>query len=172
VASANGTKPTASSTAGTGSSNRDPAKDQEAFLKFAQCMRDHGIPMPDPQFDGGGVGFSIPEGTDKSKVDAAQAECKQNLPNGGEPEKLSAEDQEKMRKFAQCMRENGVPKFPDPSEDGGMMINGDEIGVDPQSEAFKNAEKACEQYSLAPPGGKNGGPETQQHAENNSGGQA
>ena len=32
---------------------------QETMLEFAQCMREHGVDMPDPQFssDGGGVMF-------------------------------------------------------------------------------------------------------------------
>ena len=33
------------------------AKFQDAALKFAQCMRRHGVDMPDPDFSGGGGGF-------------------------------------------------------------------------------------------------------------------
>ncbi|MEV4515104.1 hypothetical protein AB0K00_39860 [Dactylosporangium sp. NPDC049525] len=145
VASAGGT-PTASASAGTGESRPDPVKDQENFLKYAQCMREHGVDMPDPQMDGGGIAMMIPEGTDKAKVDAANGECKQFLPNGGQPMKADPEMQEKMRQFAQCMRENGLPDFPDPSEDGGIRIDGNATGVDPQSEAFKKAEAACKEF--------------------------
>ncbi|WP_327008615.1 hypothetical protein OHA72_16005 [Dactylosporangium sp. NBC_01737] len=151
VASAGGT-PTASASSGTGNGQRDPVKDQENFLKYAQCMRDKGVDMPDPQMDGGGISMMIPEGTDKAKVDAANAECKQFLPNGGEPMKADPEMQEKMRKFAQCMRENGLPEFPDPSEDGGIRIDGNATGVDPQSEAFKKAEAACKEFQPKRPG--------------------
>jgi hypothetical protein len=58
-------------------------------------------------------------------------------------------DQEKMReaqlKFAQCMRENGVEKFPDPDANGGTRIAvGPDSGIDP--EEFEAASKKCEQY--------------------------
>src|SRR3954453_6899916 len=82
VASAGGGTPAASASASSGP--RNPQADQEQFLKFAQCMRDHGVPMEDPQFDGGGISLMIPEGTDKAKVDAAQAGGRRHIPNGGE----------------------------------------------------------------------------------------
>ena len=61
----------------------------------------------------------------------------------------SSGDQEKMReaqlKFAQCMRENGVEKFPDPDANGGTRIAvGPDSGIDP--EEFEAASKKCEQY--------------------------
>jgi hypothetical protein len=35
--------------------------------------------------------------------------------------KRSAEQQENALKFAQCMRDNGVKDFPDPTEDGPLI---------------------------------------------------
>jgi hypothetical protein len=157
VASAGEGKATPSATASAGGGKRDPQADQEAFLKYAQCMRDHGVPMEDPQMEGGGVNMMVPEGTDKSKVDAANAECKSLMPNGGEPQKLDPATQEKLRKFSQCMRDNGIASFPDPSEDGGIQIKGDPgTDLDPGSERFKAAQKACEQYQPKPGGGGEG----------------
>src|SRR3954453_11855424 len=169
VASAGGPAPAAS--ASSSSSPHDPQQDQEQFLKFAQCMRDHGVPMDDPQFDGGGISLSMPEGTDKSKVDAAQAECKQYMPNGGQPPKLDAAHQEQMRKFAQCMRDQGISNFADPSEDGGFIIDRDKIGIGPQSDKFKAAEKASKQYRSMG-GGQGGAGDTGegQHTTNGGGG--
>lgn len=167
VASAGGT-PTASASSAAGNSRPDPVKDQENFLKYAQCMRDHGVDMPDPKMDGGGISMMIPDGTDKMKVDAANTECKKLLPNGGEPMKADPGMQEKMRKFAQCMREHGVPDFPDPSEDGGIRLDGSS-GLDPQSETFKNAENACKEFQPKRPGDDEGG-STNQKTE--SGGNA
>jgi hypothetical protein len=61
------------------------------------------------------------------------------------------------------MRSHGVPNFPDPSPGGGLLIPSGS-GIDPQSPAFQDAQKAC--GALAP--GGNGPPqmsETQrQHA--------
>ncbi|MEV4137886.1 hypothetical protein AB0J72_37655 [Dactylosporangium sp. NPDC049742] len=167
VASAGGT-PTASASAGSGNQPRDPAKDQENMLKYAQCMREHGIDMPDPQFEGGGVRMMLPQGTDKAKVDAANAECKQYMPNGGQPMKADPEMQERMRKYSQCMRENGVPEFPDPGEDGGIRFEGGQgSNLDPGSEAFKKADQACQQFGPKRPG--DGGPATNQKTETGGG---
>jgi hypothetical protein len=44
--------------------------------------------------------------------------CREFLPDGGELAKLSAEELEKVQKYAKCMRSNGVPDFPDPNADG------------------------------------------------------
>lgn len=156
VATAGGAKPSASASAGAGTGPHDRQHDQEQMLKFAQCMRDHGIPMDDPQFDTGGVSIMMPQGSDKSKVDAAQQQCKQYLPNGGEPMTPDPQMQEQMRKFAQCMRDQGITGFPDPSDDGGIKIDAGTLGADPQSEQFKKAESACSQYRPAPKGGGGG----------------
>jgi hypothetical protein len=69
-------------------------QDQEKFLSFARCMREHGIPMQDPTFEGGGVKLQIGAGSDKrpevgdQKVEEAQKACQSNLPQdvrGGQP---------------------------------------------------------------------------------------
>jgi hypothetical protein len=112
-------------------------------LKFAQCMRENGVPeFKDPGGDGGGA--LIPQGTDQDVVKAAMEKCKQYSPNGGEPPQLDAEAVDRQRRFAQCMRENGVPDFPDP--EGTTGGSGSQLkGVDTSSEAFKSAQKTCEQ---------------------------
>ncbi|MES1248373.1 MAG: hypothetical protein ABUS54_11960 [Actinomycetota bacterium] len=53
--------------------------------------------------------------------------------------------------FSQCMRRNGVPGFPDPSEGGGLRISAGS-GVDPDSPQFKAAQSKC--GKLLPNGGR------------------
>jgi hypothetical protein len=48
-------------------------------------------------------------------------------------------------KFAQCLRSNGLPGFPDPSSDGTFQINSSS-GVVPGSPQFHAAEKACRKF--------------------------
>jgi hypothetical protein len=43
---------------GEGGPPLDP-KEQDRALKFAQCMREHGVDMPDPDFSGGGIRMQI-----------------------------------------------------------------------------------------------------------------
>lgn len=147
-----GTKNNGVATANGGSkppSTVNPAKmsDQERALRFAQCMRQHGVDMPDPKFDGkGGVSVTVGKGVDKSKVDAATQQCKQYSPDAGRPPKPANPKQiAEGRRISACMRANGVPKFPDPNPDGGIAIKGGPgTGIDPESPAFKAAQKKCQ----------------------------
>ncbi|MEU5030310.1 hypothetical protein [Streptomyces milbemycinicus] len=136
VASANGAKKGGGGSAGP---SMDP---QEMGVKFAQCMREHGIDMEDPE-PGQGIRLSIPPGTPKGTVEKAQEACRKYDPvqNGG-GRKPDAKAQENMRKYAKCMREEGVENFPDPQTEGGLRVEGS-IMDDPD---FSTAEKACNKF--------------------------
>ncbi|MEU8299108.1 hypothetical protein AB0C04_17705 [Micromonospora sp. NPDC048909] len=118
--------------------------DDERRLKFSECMREHGVEVPDPE-PGGGQLFRFGKDTDPQKVQAAMESCRQHLPNGGEKLKLDPEQVERLRKLATCMRENGVPEFPDPSADGGLQLRLDVVNIkDPK---VKAAMEKCRQYA-------------------------
>ena len=141
VATAGGTpSATASGTAG----NEGDA--QALALKFAQCMRENGIPnFPDPTFqDGGGIGIDMPEGTAKATADAAMAACKQYMPNGGEPIKLDPERLAQLRKVARCMRESGYPDFPDPTDEGLQIDGNKHPDWNRDNAKFNAAMEACD----------------------------
>jgi len=57
----------------------DPEEEErmkQQALDFAKCMREHGVDMPDPQFDGGGrVTQRIEVGPDDANFEAAQEAC-------------------------------------------------------------------------------------------------
>jgi hypothetical protein len=67
----------------------DPARAQQmqaAALRFAQCMRQHGVDFPDPKFEDGGakMTFGGPGLNPKDpKFQSAQQACSKNLPQGG-----------------------------------------------------------------------------------------
>jgi hypothetical protein len=146
---------------------------QDAFLAYAQCMRENGIDMPDPQVseDGsgetrvtisGGEGPSNGGAADKATFEKADTACRHFLASvtqDGNGFQMSAEDQDKMLQFARCMREHGVD-MPDPDfSGGGAIIKGgpgdDGPGAfDPDSDEFQAAQEACQ--SLLPGGGKGG----------------
>jgi hypothetical protein len=134
-------------------------------VKFAECMREHGIDMPDPDPDAEGFGVAIPQGTSPEEADAAIEACEEFMPGGGEPVQASPEDLAAMREFAKCMRENGIENFPDPSADGGIQFGSnrdDPNRIDPESQEFQDAEKACEDLAPKPPdGSEQEGPRTQ-----------
>jgi hypothetical protein len=112
----------------------------EQLIRYSQCMREHGVPMTDPQADGGGVREGrVEPGFDKSKTDAAIASCQQFRPprETGPQADLKTE---LSRLMARCMRENGVENFPDPNPDGATRIP-DEVGADPQ---YPDAKRLCD----------------------------
>jgi hypothetical protein len=145
IATANGgVTPTASASTGVGNGK---SGDKDAPIRFSQCMREHGLPwFPDPDPDSGGLKMKIPKGQDKAKVDAAMEACKKVMPNGGEPPKLDAAAIEQARQMAKCMRENGVPNFPDPDANGQIRIDGNKLGIGPEDPKFAAADKACDKY--------------------------
>ena len=72
--------------------------------------------------------------------------------------------EEQALEFAQCMRENGVPDFPDPQVDGGRItMGGPGGGEEFDQDAVEKAMEACE--DLAPRGGGNFSPEEQQEMQ-------
>ena len=119
---------------------------QKAMLAFAQCMRDHGVDLPDPGSKSGPVQFNA----DPTTMDAAQNACK-SLLKGQDFKGPSAAEQAKMRdqliKFSQCMRAHGI-NMPDPTFSGnGATVRvgpGDANSIDPNSSEFQAAQKACE----------------------------
>jgi hypothetical protein len=144
---------------GGGGTTADPAttqKNHETALKFASCMRSHGVPnFPDPGSNGGG-GMLVQSTNGYTKVNgvsvngpafqSAMQACHSYLPNGGHPRTLSAARRNQMLAFSRCMRAHGLPNFPDPtfhgSHAGGIQFQSGS-GIDPNSPAFKHAQAAC-----------------------------
>jgi hypothetical protein len=147
VASAGG-----ASSAAPGASPSASKDNYEAMLEFTECMRGEGIEMDDPQ-PGGGVQLRL-RGGDPAKTEAAMAKCRHLMPNGGEMRQADPERIEKARQYSKCMRDNGVPKFPDPDpETGGIMMRGGpDSGLDPNDPTFQAAQKTCEKLRPVPPG--------------------
>lgn len=123
-----------------------PVSDEDRQREFAKCMRENGVPdFPDPEpGDGGGFRVTIPGGQDKETVQAAMEKCRSLMPNGGKEIKLNPEQVEQVRKLARCMRDNGVPDFPDPGPDGAIELNGG-AGFDPDSPTVRAAMEKCRQ---------------------------
>ncbi|GLW30059.1 hypothetical protein [Actinoplanes regularis] len=107
-------------------SGDNTAAAHEKAVKFAECMRENGVKgFPDPDASGeltiDGVlnGSSLdPESAAwKRAVDA----CKDLQPPGFTGDKRSAEQQANVLEFAQCVRDNGVKDFPDPTADAPIV---------------------------------------------------
>ena len=138
-----------------GGSGGDAAADdrerlEQAGLKHARCMREHGIDVPDPKPGDGGVIRVGPEQGDMSKQRRAIEECEKYLKDIPPP-KLSDEQKAEMRDAAlahsRCMREQGID-FPDPKfgPDGSVTVRIGPGGVDPNDPKLRAAERACARH--------------------------
>jgi hypothetical protein len=92
---------------------------------------------------------------------------------GGEPAATDATgaakggagpDSDQALEYSKCMRENGVPKFPDPQNGRLVLKGGPGTGIDPESAQFKAAEEACKKLAPSGPGGGTGPTKERQDA--------
>jgi hypothetical protein len=95
---------------GGGRNTKPTARDKA--VKFAECIRAHGVrDFPDPngdnQFE---YGVSVSPAVWKRATTA----CKDLQPPGTLSGKRTPEQQSASLRFARCIRDNGVPDFPDP----------------------------------------------------------
>jgi hypothetical protein len=107
-------------TSGAGST----ASLHEKALRFAECMRGNGVgDFPDPAASGS---FTIDGVANGSALDPNSAAFKRALeacrnlePPGFTGAKVTPTQEIARLRFAQCMRDNGVPDFPDPTHPPG-----------------------------------------------------
>jgi hypothetical protein len=136
---------------GCGSSSSPSSKAtvnaQDQMLKFAQCLRQHGINVPDPK--PGAVGLQVGangQGFGSDKLGAAVAACKQYDPaqdtNPNDPKQ-----RDYLLKTAQCLRKHGI-HVADPQPGHGLDIQ-DSFDAD----RLKAANEACRK-EVGPPAGK------------------
>jgi hypothetical protein len=126
------------------SSNAGAKPGRSAFLAFSVCMRSHGVPkFPDPG-SSGGIHLTLGSGIDPQSpaFQSAQQHCRKLLPGGG-PRPLTAADKAQLLANARCMREHGLPNFPDPIFPPGGGVEMQLQGINPNSPAFQHAAKAC-----------------------------
>jgi hypothetical protein len=136
--------------AAASSGEASPTSAGDRALAYSKCMRENGVAnFPDPQADGGGIRISPQDGLDPNSQDFkdAQQACQDLAPQGGPGGAGGGGtlDSAKVAAWAKCIRENGVPKFPDP-EINGTSLNIDIMGagVDPGDPKFQQAMQTCQ----------------------------
>jgi hypothetical protein len=111
-------------------------------VKFANCMRSHGVSnFPDPGAQGGFSGVSKQSPAFRSAMNT----CNRLLPPGRSTgAQLTEQQQFAALAQAKCVRGHGLPNFPDPTfpRSGGMLFPAIP-GFNPSSPAFRHAAAAC-----------------------------
>ena len=105
----------------------------EAMLAFAQCLRDNGIDVDDPQAGVGGMRAILGggPGSDGPAIDrrseefmAANEACSMYL-EAARPELDPEAEQERLEQqlaLAECIRQQGFPEYPDPAIGGNGQL--------------------------------------------------
>ncbi|WP_158882713.1 hypothetical protein [Amycolatopsis anabasis] len=89
--------------------------------EFGECMKANGVDLDSAKVEDSAKGSNNgetkqqggPPGGDSGKRAEALGRCKHLLPDGGAPQPLNADDLERARALAKCMRANGIA-YPDP----------------------------------------------------------
>ena len=131
----------------------------------AECIRNNGVPdFPDPYVERGKL--RLPEEVEQNLesrysqqvLDQAEQSCKtlmDRIPesamkgdDGGDDrqQQPGPGDVEALKKFAQCIRENGVPEWPDPKSDGSFPAGGTPLETEGKSDRVVGALRACQQH--------------------------
>jgi hypothetical protein len=112
AASSSGSARNTASASSSGTADTAKATKRGKAVKFAECVRAHGVPhFPDPDASGNfNFGVDVSEAVFTAAVNA----CKALQPPGSLSGKRSTTQQSAALRFAQCVRANGVPDFPDP----------------------------------------------------------
>ncbi|MFD0735325.1 hypothetical protein [Planotetraspora mira] len=132
--------------------------------KMAQCARAHGHPnFPDPvaNVEGDDIVFNLPGGNGDVKTVFRSLEgfpeCKSLLnqmsdaspPRKSRPPRVGdpgPKDVPALRNFAKCLRQHGIPEWPDPKADGTFPLSGTPLQAEGKSNRIRTAATACEQF--------------------------
>ena len=107
---ASGSSAGTANSGGTGANTQATKRDKA--VKFAECVRGHGVPhFPDPDASGS---FNFGVDVSPAVFTNAVSACKALEPPGSLSGHRSTTQQSAALKFAQCVRAHGVPDFPDP----------------------------------------------------------
>jgi hypothetical protein len=160
------------SSAGSGGApNAGGSSSSPSAVAYSACMRSHGVPnYPDPDSSGQLPKTSAQRlGVSTSQLQGAQQACQHLLPNAGGsleqqteqcistsncPQALVQQILTAERKFAQCMRSHGVPKYPDPTIDSEgrpiFVFSISKDGFDPHEPQIMTKEDECQRVAPAP----------------------
>ncbi|MFD7789376.1 hypothetical protein ACFV4Q_40825 [Streptomyces nojiriensis] len=109
-------------------------------VKMRQCLREHGIDVPDPEPGQDPRGMTLGGDADPQKMQEAMKACGTSTGSGAGKEPTQ-EEKDKELEWIRCMRENGIA-LKDPEYNGGMR-SATEIPKG-QEKAFEEAQKKCD----------------------------
>jgi hypothetical protein len=134
----------------TGPSAATGGTSREAYVAAAQCMRANGFPdFPDPVETNGRWGFPAAV---NDLVKQPAGECQEQFMRiGAIPARtqraISTDEMHKLRTWAECIRGNGLARWPDPGDDG--IFHPDPVPAQ-DDPAWRKADSACRSLEPGP----------------------
>lgn len=135
-------------TGGAGATAQSATTPDTTIETIVQCYRSHGDPsFPDPVYDPGDGRwhFAISPG---SAPATTQQACRHLFPSVNPSPPVPQAQFQQLVRLAQCIRQHGVPNWPDPDPDGSFPLPPPLQTKTPRAEA---ALGACQRY--VPSGG-------------------
>lgn len=147
---------TAATRRAAGSGGTSTSTTRAKAVKFSECMRSNGVvAFPDPDASGAltidGVANGSSLNTSSGTFKHALNVCKDLEPAGFTGTQRSPQEQKAALAFAQCIRDNGVRDFPDPSKTDPLVdTNRVPSAETPGGLTILNAAmRKCGQYAAA-----------------------
>ena len=139
-------------TSGSGSASQAHGGSSRAEVEsIVACYRAHGDRgFADPVYDPSDGGWHFGESPADAPLSTRQA-CQHLLPSVNPSPPVPQAQFQKLVKLAQCIRQHGLPNWPDPNPLGEFPLPPSLLGK--KTEAQVNAVNACQRY--IPSGGMN-----------------
>jgi hypothetical protein len=139
----------ASGTAGSGSTAAQAGSiPDDSTMAIVTCYRTHGDPsFPDPVYDPGDGRWHFAVSPGSAPASTQQA-CQHLFPTANASPPVPQAQFQQLVRLAQCIRQHGVPTWPDPDPDGSYPLP---PSLQQKTPADGAALTACKQY--APSGG-------------------
>lgn len=131
---------------GGGKAGSQPSSgvDHEKLVEASRCMRNNGFPdFPDPIEDDGR--WVIPPPAADLTPPPACMDLFRGAKGRPPQRQLSAEELTQRRKWADCIRKNGIPNVPDPDSDGNFNLPPELQPITNQPNWAK-AREACKSF--------------------------
>lgn len=112
--------------AGGGNHGNSTSTARDKAVKFAECMRNDGVSgFPDPNASGQLTIDAVANGssidTNSATFKQAMSACQDLQPPGFTGGKVTPSQRTARLAFARCVRNHGVPDFPDPTPNGPLV---------------------------------------------------
>lgn len=132
-------------------STLSPGQVASLYHKLGQCIRSHGLPdFPDPVKNQQTGNWDLAPGASAPPQRVLNA-CQSiiaRLPSQGNSQgsRISSSELAQYRRFAQCMRRQGLLSWPDPNPDGTFTLP---AGMSSVRGAYQKQMAACNTYAPA-----------------------